>query len=126
MLTQEQGAAFMESMLDAWNARDRDRWLSFFAEDFAEEMPAGTPPTKAPETLTKAWDDAFGTGGPAWKLETVLVIACGNEIAVHGRYPGTVDGQDIVLDSLEIWTVDDELKAHYCRAFFPPFGPAST
>jgi len=121
VLTQAQGVAFMDAMLDAWNARDRERWLSFFADDFAEEMPAGTPPTKAPETLTKAWEDAFAPGGPAWKLETVLVIVSGNEIAVHGRYPGAVGGHEIVLDSLEIWTVDDDLKAHYCRAFFEPF-----
>jgi hypothetical protein len=125
VLTQEQGVGFMQAMLDAWNARDRNRWLSFFADDFAEEMPAGSPPTKAPETLTKAWDDAFGPGGAGWKLESVLVVVCGNEIAVHGRYPGNVGGRDIVLDSIEIWNVDDDLKAHYCRAFFEPFGAPS-
>ena len=121
MLTQEQGIGFMAAMLDALNSRDRDRWLSFFADDFAEETPAGTPPTKAPETLTTAWDDAFGPGGPEWKLETLQLITCGNEIAVQGRYPGRIGGKDIVLDSIEVWMVDDNLKAHYRRSFFVPF-----
>jgi len=120
VLTQEQGVKFMEGMNAAWNARDKDAWMSFFAPDFAEEMPANTPATKSPETLHKAWEDAFGPGGPGWKLEALQVVVAGNEIAVVGRYPGSIDGQEIEMRSIEIWTVGDDLKAHYCRAFFDP------
>ena len=103
-------------------AGDRERWMSYFADDFAEEMPAGSPATKAPETLVNAWEAAFGPEGTGWRLDALKVITSGNEIAVYGRYPGTVGGEPLELESIEVWTVDDTLKAHYCRAWFLPFG----
>jgi hypothetical protein len=101
-----------------WNARDKGAWLELFADDVAYEDPPGTVAARGREVMsTQAWDASF-TETKTWRLEPLLVIACGREAQVHMRNHGSVRGVPVWLDSLELWRVNAAGLVDSVRAFW--------
>jgi ketosteroid isomerase-like protein len=101
-----------------WNARDKAAWLELFADDVAYEDPPGTVAARGREVMsTQAWDASF-TETKTWRLEPLLVIACGREAQVHMRNHGSVRGMPVWLDSLELWRVNPDGLVDSVRAFW--------
>jgi len=116
--TPEQARAAVQAHVRLWNARDKASWLELFADDVAYEDPPGTVAARGRGVMsTQAWDASF-TETKTWRLEPLLVIACGREAQVHMRNHGSVRGVPVWLDSLELWRVDDEGRVDSVRAFW--------
>ena len=103
-----------------WNAMDKASWLTLFADDIEYEDPPGTVASRGIEVMsTHAWDGAF-TDVKRWILEPVKVIECGREAQVYMRNHGAVDGVPVLVESIELWRVDDAGKVDLIRAFWEP------
>lgn len=103
-----------------WNAMDKDAWLGLFADDVEYEDPPGTVASRGVEVMSShAWDGAF-TDVKRWILEPVKVIECGREAQVYMRNHGAVDGVPVLVESIELWRVDEAGKVDLIRAFWEP------
>ena len=103
-----------------WNAMDKASWLTLFADDIEYEDPPGTVASRGIEVMsTHAWDGAF-TDVKRWILEPVKVIECGKEAQVYMRNHGAVDGVPVLVESIELWRVNDAGQVDLIRAFWEP------
>lgn len=103
----------------AWNVGDRDAWMAIFADDVVMEDPVGAPPKRGRESLAVTWERSH-TAGRTWRLEPRRVIGSGDEVAVDLVNRGTVDGAEVVVESIEVWRVDDRGRVVSVRSFFEP------
>lgn len=101
----------------SWNAQDRDAWLSIFADEIVMEDPVGGVPKHGRSALDTTWDRSHRPGR-RWELQPRRVIECGSEVAVDLVNAGVVDGQSVVVESIEIWRVDDHGRVVSVRSFF--------
>jgi steroid delta-isomerase len=124
MPTRQQIEQAIHTHFDAWNKQDKARWMANFAADAVLEDPVGGPKKVGPAAVEKSWDHSFKEGH-SWAIEPVLMQICTDQAALHVRSKGTVDGQEIVIDGIEIYTIDDAGKVAYIRTYFnPPEGQA--
>ncbi len=104
---------------EAWDAQDRDRWMSLFSPAVVLEDPVGVAPKIGQEALDKTWDRSHREGR-RWTLEPRRLVECQNEVAVDLINHGAIDGQTLRVESIEIWRVDDDGKIDLVRVFFDP------
>jgi hypothetical protein len=101
-----------------WNAMEKELWLALFAEDVEYEDPPGTVASRGKRVMSEhAWDGAFAQD-KRWILDPVLIIQCGNEAQVHMRNYGAVAGVPSMVESIELWRVNDEGLVVSVRAFW--------
>ena len=102
-----------------WNARDREAWSAIFADDVVFEDPVGSPPKHGREAVRKQWELSM-TPGRDWRLIADRIYVCGDEAAVVMRNEGNLHGQEVVVETLEIWKVGPQGLVQTVRAFFEP------
>ena len=119
MPTREQIKAAMATHFDAFNARDKSRWMANFADGMVFEDPVGGPTKVGAEAVRLSWDNSF-RNGQSWHIEPVLMQICADQAACHVRNTGIVAGNDVVVDSIEVYTIDDAGKVAYIRTWFTP------
>lgn len=110
-------AAAFRNHCDAWNAGDRDRWLTLFAPDIRLEDPVGGPEKQGRGALEKTWDVSH-TADRSWRLQPRRIVECGREAAIDLVNIGTLDGKTVEIQSIEIWKVDDAGLVTHLRVFF--------
>lgn len=104
--------------VDAWNSMDRDRWVALFSSDMVFEDPVGAPPKSGLDAVNKTWDRSF-TPGRRWILHPRQVVAGGGgEAAVVMHNVGELGDKRVEVDSIEIFSVDDDGRIVRVRAFF--------
>lgn len=103
----------------AWNAGDRAAWLDLFADDVVMEDPVGSTPKVGRGPLEITWDRSHRPGR-SWRLEPRRVVGSGDEVAVDLVNRGQVEGRDVVVESIEIWRVDESGRVISVRSFFEP------
>lgn len=104
---------------DAWNRRDKPRWIANFATDIVMEDPVGGPVKHGPAALDASWENSFKEGH-TWNIEPLLVQICTDQAAIHVRSTGSIDGTPIVIDGIEIYTVNDAGRVCYIKTYFNP------
>jgi hypothetical protein len=102
---------------EAWNARDRDTWLSLWEADVRIEDPVGGPEKRGLAAVEETWNTAF-QDGQVWTMNPVFVRICGAEAALLGRSVGHVNGQEVVIESIEFWAFGPTAKVSRLRTFF--------
>jgi hypothetical protein len=104
---------------------EKEPWLALFAEDMEYEDPPGTFASHGKRVMSEhAWDGSF-TEDKRWILDPVLIIECANEAQVHMRNYGAVAGVPFMVESIELWRVNDEGLVVSVRAFWEvPTDPA--
>ncbi|AEF37664.1 MULTISPECIES: nuclear transport factor 2 family protein [Mycobacteriaceae] len=109
---------------DAVAARDKETWLSVFADDAIVEDPIGPSPFdpegkghRGRDAISAFWDKAIA---PTDKIEFNFVdsFACGNEQANVGSIVTTMAGHQITTDGVFTYRVNDEGKLIALRAFW--------
>ncbi|MGB5794936.1 MAG: nuclear transport factor 2 family protein [Mycolicibacter algericus] len=109
---------------DAVSARDKEAWLSVFADDAIVEDPIGPSPFdpdgkghRGRDAISAFWDKAIA---PTDKIEFNFVdsFACGNEEANIGSIVTTMAGHQITTDGVFTYRVNDEGKLIALRAFW--------
>lgn len=108
--------AVLTAYVDAFNDRDRQRWISLFAPDAEHVDPVGTPPRRGREQIAEFWDRAFSRA-ESIRIEPTIVIPAGHEAVmvavVHSVQPTRVDE----LDAVDFFRFDGEGLITGLRAF---------
>jgi len=104
---------------DAWNAGDRERWSALFADDVTFDDPVGVPTKRGRAALEATWSSS-NRPGRSWRLEPRRTIECGDEVAVDLVNIGTIDGETVRVESIEIWRVDARGAIAAVRVYFQP------
>lgn len=102
---------------DAWNTGDRGRWFTLFAADVSMEDPVGVAPKRGHGPLATTWDRSH-TADRRWELRPRRIVECGNEVAVDLVNVGYLGDREVVVESIEIWAVDDDGLVASVRTFF--------
>lgn len=109
---------------DAVTARDKEAWLSVFADDAIVEDPIGPSPFdpegkghRGRDAISAFWDKAIAATD---KIEFNVVdsFACGNEEANVGSIVTTMAGHQITTDGVFTYRVNEEGKLVALRAFW--------
>jgi hypothetical protein len=122
--TQAQIENALRTHFEAWNAGDRQRWIENWSADPVMMDPVGGPEKRGRSAVEESWDRAF-QAGHHWRLESIFMSICEDQAAVHVRNHGEMDGEAVVLDSIEIYWIDDDGKVSRVQTYFsPPEGQA--
>ncbi|MEZ4333640.1 MAG: nuclear transport factor 2 family protein [Myxococcota bacterium] len=124
MPTREQVEKALQTHFDAWNAKDRARWIANWHPDVVMQDPVGGPEKKGRAAVEASWDRSFQSGHD-WRLEPVFMQVCLDQAAVHVRNHGTIDGRRFAMDSIELYWVGDDGRIVRVQTYFsPPEGQA--
>lgn len=107
----------VQSHVSRWNAMDREAWIQLFAPRMVFEDPVGTPEKIGIDAVHKSWDRSFKPGR-RWTLHPEQVVAAGNEAAVVMRNEGDLEGERVIIRSIEIFVVDESGLLCRIRSFF--------
>jgi hypothetical protein len=107
----------VEEHAKRWNARDRESWLALYSPDVMFEDPVGKAPKHGRAAAEGSWDNSLRPGRE-WTLVPERILTGGNEAVVTMRNEGVVEGVEAVVDSIEVWKVDDAGLVVHVRAFF--------
>ena len=117
MATTAQIEKAMETHFSTWNRKDRDAWMRNFAPDAVLEDPVGGPEKRGHEAIAKSWDHSFASGQD-WKIEPLFQCICANEAAHLVQSTGIVGGRKLVLQGIEVYTIDDHGRIAKIRTWF--------
>jgi len=124
MPSHEQIEAALRTHFEAWNAGDRSRWIANWHPDVVMRDPVGGPEKRGVASVEKSWEQSFQEGH-RWHLEPVFMSICEDQAAVHVRNHGTINGETVELDSIEIYWIGDDGKVARVQTYFsPPEGQA--
>lgn len=109
---------------DAVSARDKEAWLSVFADDAIVEDPIGPSPFdpegkghRGRDAIAAFWDKAIAATDKI-EFNFVDTFACGNEEANVGSIVTTMAGHQITTDGVFTYRVNAEGKIIALRAFW--------
>ncbi len=119
MPTKAQIEQAMHTHFDAFNAQDKQRWSANFASDIIFEDPIGGPKKHGPAAVELSWENSFKQGH-TWRIEPLLMQICKDQAACHVRSSGAIDGKPIVVEGIEVYTIDESGKVSYIRTWFTP------
>jgi hypothetical protein len=115
--TADEIRALLSDHVRYWNEDRFDDWVAVFPDDIELEDPVGSPVRVGKQmSLVDNWNHSHG----AWHLEVTNLIVVGNEAAMSVRNTGNVDGQKVIVDSIELYTFGDGTLRG--RMFFNPPG----
>lgn len=81
----------LERAIEYWNAGDRDRWETLYADDVAYEAPGGHRISGLSD-LKEQYFDALLTAAPDRVSRDVVLFAEGEYVVEQARYVGTHTG----------------------------------
>lgn len=109
---------------DAVAARDKEAWLSVFADDAIVEDPIGPSPFdpegtghRGRDAIAAFWDKAIAATDKI-EFNFVDTFACGNEEANVGSIVTTMAGHQITTEGVFTYRVNDDGKLMALRAFW--------
>lgn len=111
--------AAVENHCRFWNARDRAAWEALFADDVTFDDPVGVPTKHGREAVKSSWERSL-TSDRSWTLVPTRITVCADEAAVLMRNEGDLAGEQVVIDSIEIWKVGEDGLVRAVRAYFEP------
>lgn len=103
--------------VDAWNDRDRARWLMLWADDVTFDDPVGAPTKHGRQAAERSWD-ASQRPGRVWTLQPQQILVGGDEAAVIMHNYGEIDGISVVVRGIEIYRVNADGRIAAVRAYF--------
>jgi steroid delta-isomerase len=107
--------AVLQAYIDAFNAGDRDRLTSLFAEDATVEDPFGTPAKTGRAEIRAFYDGAIKTGS---KLHLSAPIRGSHSNAAAMAFEARIG--PLTVRVIDVMTFDDAGKISSMRAYFGP------
>jgi steroid delta-isomerase len=111
--------AAVEAHCRHWNERDREAWEALFADDVTFDDPVGVPTKHGRQAVRDSWERSL-TSDRSWTRVPTRIVVCADEAAVLMRNEGDLGGEQVVVDSVEIWKVGEDGLVHAVRAYFEP------
>ena len=93
--------AILEQAIESWNAGDRDRWATLYADDVVYTAP-GDQRISGLANLKEQYFEALLTAAPDRRSRDVVLFADGDYVVEHARYTGTHTGPLRTADGAEI------------------------
>jgi hypothetical protein len=115
--TRDQVRSAVQAHCRHWNARDRVAWMSLFANDVTFDDPVGVPTKHGAVAVRDSWERSL-TSERSWRLIPTRIVVCADQAAVEMRNEGNLGGEQVVVDSIEIWTVRANGLVSAVRAYF--------
>ena len=100
--TRDQVREAVEAHCRHWNGRDQQAWESLFADDVTFDDPVGVPTKHGRQAVRDSWERSL-TPGRSWTLVPTRITVCADEAAVLMRNEGDLEGDRVVIESVEIW-----------------------
>jgi steroid delta-isomerase len=121
MPSPEQIRSVIDAYVDAYRRDDKQAVLDLFGPDAVWHDPVGEPPHVGLEGIGAFWDTAHAMADSI-VLEPRHVVATGGEGAGEGAmafeiHVGTPGGT-MIIDAVEIFTVDDDGKITLLKAYW--------
>jgi steroid delta-isomerase len=113
----DQVRSAVERHCQLWNERRQPEWEALFADEVTFDDPVGAPTKHGREAVRSSWERSL-TPGREWRLVPTRIVVCADEAAVLMRNEGTLHGERVDVDSIEIWKVDDAGLVIAVRAYF--------
>lgn len=91
----------LERAIESWNAGDRDRWATLYADDVVYTAPGGQR-ISGLANLKEQYFDALLTAAPDRRSRDIVLLAEGDTVVEQARYTGTHTGPLRTADGAEI------------------------
>src|SRR5689334_15386757 len=117
MPTAEQIRSVIDAYIDGYRRDDKQAVLDLFRPDAVWHDPVGEPPHVGHEGIGAFWDQAHAMAEKL-VLEPRYVVTAGDEGVMVFEIQATVGGATMIIDAVEIFTVDDGGKITLLRAYW--------
>jgi steroid delta-isomerase len=117
MPTPEQIHAVIDAYVDGYRRNDKQAVLDLFHPDAVWHDPVGQPPHVGHEGIGAFWDSVH-TMAEKIILEPTYVAVGGDEGAMAFGIHITVGDAPMILDAIEIFTLDDDGKIVLLKAYW--------
>ncbi len=91
----------LEQAIESWNAGDRDRWATLYADDVVYAAPGGQR-ISGLANLKEQYFDALLTAAPDRRSRDIVLFAEGDYVVEQARYTGTHTGPLLTPNGAEI------------------------
>lgn len=117
MPTAEQIRSVIDAYVDGYRRDDKQAVLDLFQLDAVWHDPVGEPPHIGHEGIGAFWDQAHAMAEKL-VLEPRYVVTAGDEGVMVFEIQATVGGATMVIDAVEIFTIDDSGKITLLKAYW--------
>ncbi|MCU4184413.1 nuclear transport factor 2 family protein [Acidiferrimicrobium sp. IK] len=120
MATHDQVTAAVDGYLTHFQARDRDAWLSLFADDATLIDPVPAEPAVGRQAIGAFWD-GMAAMAERFSIEQRSLHVCGDQAAlVYTLVAGPRSGGGVAFDGVEIFTVGEDGRITSAVAYWDP------
>jgi steroid Delta-isomerase len=102
---------------DAWGKRDRDLWLSSFAQDATQVDPVGTSGNEGIVAIAAFWDRAMEMYSHI-ELRPLVLHVCGHQAAMTWEIIGQDRGGWVTFDGVDTFVFTDEGRISAVRGYW--------
>ncbi|MDA8359498.1 MAG: nuclear transport factor 2 family protein [Actinomycetota bacterium] len=117
MPTPESLRRLVERYCDAVTSRDVAAIVALFTENAVQADPANTPPNVGHEAIGAFFQRAVDASS-ATTFRALAVHTCGHQAAVHFQVTVTLDGGQMVISGIEVFTVTDDERISAVTAYW--------
>jgi steroid delta-isomerase len=117
MSTPEQVRAVIDAYVDGYRRNDKDGVVALFHPEAIWHDPVGEPPHVGHAGIAEFWDAAHAMADSI-VLEPRFVAVGGNEGSMSFEIHVSVGGGTMVIDAVEIFTVDEDGKIVLLKAYW--------
>ncbi len=118
MPTAEALRGLVDDYVAAMSTNDKDRYVALFAENGTVEDPVGSDIRKGHAEIGEFWDMVHTLSETITLVRTGPVRVAGNELAFPMQAVSDVGGTEMVVDIIDVFTVDDDRTITAMRAFW--------
>ena len=102
--TTEEIRTLLHNHVQYWNESRFDDWIALFPDDVELDDPVGEPVRVGKQA---AFVDNWNHSHVEWNLAITNLVVVGNEAAMTVQNTGSVDGNEVVVTSIELYTFGD-------------------
>jgi steroid Delta-isomerase len=117
MASPERIRAVIDAYVDGYRRNDKQAVIDLFAPDAVWHDPVGAPPHVGHEGIGAFWDQAHEMA-ESLALEPNFVVVAGDEGVMSFEIHVGTPGGTMVMDAVEIFTLDDEGKIVLLKAYW--------
>src|SRR6187551_2836388 len=120
MPTADEIRATVANYVEYFTAGDTANWVNLFAEDARVEDPVGSPLNEGREAIAAFFEMSQSLGDSITLVPTGPVRVAGTEAAWPMQAVTTVGADKLVVDIIDVVTLDDAARITSMRAFWDP------
>lgn len=118
-VTREHIIETLNTYIETYRAKDKEKWLSLFADNIYFADPVGKPPMIGKEAMSAFWDQAHNSGMSLTPQTPERMVRCGMEaIMLFTMEVRDANGNGFDLKVVDNFEFDENGKVARLRAFW--------